>query len=116
MSLEAACRATHPQICGDLPLVRHPDRRPAIRSRTASHTPGERRWDIARVKSDLYHEDGGVRLITIKNVRFHCPKRAGSYGRASHRPDQLGRAGQGSGDVWPRVVGQESRCRHGRGV
>ena len=36
--------------------------------------PGERRWDIPRVKADLNHEDDEARLITIENVGRHFPE------------------------------------------
>ena len=42
---------------GELPLVRHPGRRPAVRNAAATQAAGERRWDIVRLKSDLDHED-----------------------------------------------------------
>jgi hypothetical protein len=75
MSREAACVATHPQILsgicpwcgtpiGDQPSVAGPQ----------AHTSGERRWDIARMKSDLDHEDREVPRITIQNVRLYCSK------------------------------------------
>ena len=73
MSRVAACGATHSQICagicprcgtpiGDQPSVAVP----------RGYTPGERRWDITRMKSDLDHEDCGVPPITIQNMRLPC--------------------------------------------
>ncbi len=74
MSPKAACVVTHPQIlagicpwCGTL----IDDKR--FVAGPQAHTPGERRWDIARMKSDLDHKESGVPLITIQNVRLHCP-------------------------------------------
>jgi hypothetical protein len=74
MSREAACVATHPQILsGICPWCGTPiGEQPSV-AEPQSGSPGERRWDMARMKSDLDHEDRGVPLITIQNVRLHCP-------------------------------------------
>jgi hypothetical protein len=74
MSREAACVATHPQILsGICPWCGTPiGEQPSV-AEPQSRSPGERRWDRARMMSDLDHEDRSVPLITIQNVRLHCP-------------------------------------------
>jgi tetratricopeptide (TPR) repeat protein len=74
MLSEARCRTTHLQLLtGNCPWCEIPiGNRPATMG-PQSHSAGERRWDIPRMKSDLDHEVDEVRLITVLNAQQHLP-------------------------------------------
>ena len=69
MSSEAVCRTTHPQIlAGNCPWCGT-----EIGAQSQADAPGERRWNIPRLKADLNHEDDEARMVTIQNVGRHLP-------------------------------------------
>jgi hypothetical protein len=75
MSDDVACRITHAQIkAGTCPRCqRRVGDNLATAGRTQSHAPGERGWDITRMKADLQDHEARVRLVTVQNARSHNP-------------------------------------------
>ena len=74
MSSKALCHTTHPQILvGSCPWCGAPIGDQPSATRPHTQAAGERRWDIVRLKSDLDHQDLGVRLITVHNAGLHIP-------------------------------------------
>ena len=76
---DSACRAKQ---CAIRPTLKSSRGLPLVRDRSATSRPehgripmppAERRWNIVRLKSDLDHEDLGVRLITVHNAGLHMP-------------------------------------------
>src|SRR5262249_14640370 len=53
----------------ELPKVRN-----SFGTQLKADAPGERRWDISRLKADLNHEDDEVRVITVRNVGRYLPE------------------------------------------
>jgi hypothetical protein len=72
MPSEARCRTTHPHLLtGNCPWCDIPIGNQPATMGPQSHSVGERRWDISRMKSDLAHEVDEVRLITVLNAHHH---------------------------------------------
>jgi hypothetical protein len=66
MSRETACGTTRAQILsGTCPWCGT-----AIGSVSQA---GERRWDVSRLKADLFHNDQEARIITTRNMGHHLP-------------------------------------------
>jgi hypothetical protein len=72
MPAKAPCPTTHPQLlAGNCPWCGAPIGNQPASTGPQSHTAGERRWDISRMKSDLNHENEVVGVITVVNAQLH---------------------------------------------
>ncbi len=64
MSQESRCQTTHLQIlAGNCPWCKT-----VIGAESPADAPGERRWDISRLKVNLNHADTEARMTTIGNA------------------------------------------------
>jgi len=72
MPTKAPCPTTHPQLlAGNCPWCGTAIGNQPAATGPQSNTVGERRWDIARMKLDLNHENEFVGIITVHNAELY---------------------------------------------